>query len=73
MIFVKIAHSEPNVTDMVNYLDHIAMLISQGWTKGDGWELIKTNEKQTDDSDNQTEESKEPMEEISEDAEYLEE
>lgn len=72
MIFVKIAHSEPNVTDMVNYLDHIAMLINQGWTKGDGWELIKTNEKQTDDRDK--EESKEQqVEEISEDAEYLEE
>ena len=71
MITIKIDHDEPNIVDMVNYVDHIAMLISQGWEKGDGWEIIKNNEYQSD--DNQTKESEEPVEELPEETEYLEE
>jgi len=62
MITITMLHTEPNITDTINYIDHIAMLIAQGYEKGDGWELINDHKPEEKHDDNETDESEEEVE-----------
>lgn len=75
MIIIKINHTEPNRYDMVNYLDHIARLLEQGYPKGEDWSVEEdySNNETQDDANSETKESEETMEGLYQETEYLEE